>query len=191
MNDRIMDIMNQEELYLNENQKKGTDKFTKHPYSEEFNVLFEKFIDKKIRLLEIGAYYGASTIIWDKYFPLGDITVLDIEPRTALDNIVGRVDPNRTRIIINDAYDQEFVKKLGTFDIINDDGPHDLVSQLVCLDIYYPLLNEGGYLIIEDIPDAQWLDLMKDKVPEGKFKTIDYHAQNRGASDSRLFICWK
>ena len=101
------------------------------------------------------------------------------------------MDPNRTRIIINDAYDQEFAKKLGTFDIINDDGPHDLVSQLECLDIYYPLLNEGGYLIIEDIPDAQWLDLMKDKVPEGKFKTIDYHAQNRGALDSRLFICWK
>jgi predicted O-methyltransferase YrrM len=188
----LYSIMSDEGLFLDEARKWGTDKLTKHPYTEEYDVLFEKWRDKPVRLLEIGAYYGASTIAWDKYFPLGDITVVDIEPRTALDNIKGRVDENRTRILIGDAYTEEFADTLGTFDIINDDGPHSLESMIKCVELYYPKLNPNGVMAIEDIPYPSWMDILIEKLPKGtRTKIVDYPEQGRGASDSRILIAWR
>jgi cephalosporin hydroxylase len=182
--------MEDEDLFLDEAKGWGTDKLTKHPYTKDYDPLFEQWRDKPVRLLEIGAYHGASTIAWDKYFPQGDITVVDIEPRKSLENIQGRVDSNRTRIIIADAYTEEFVETLGTFDIVNDDGPHDLKSMLACAKLYFPKLNLGGVLVIEDIPKKEWFDLIVDVLPPGtKVKTID--DSDTAAGDSRILIAWK
>ena len=55
-----------------------------------------------------------------------------------------------------------FVSKLNNFDIIIDDGPHSLESQLKFIDLYYPKTNLGGVVIIEDIhPDS--LEPLKEK----------------------------
>jgi SAM-dependent methyltransferase len=185
----LLQIMNDEGLFLDERNKRGTDKLTKHPYSERYEPLFEPFRNKSVKLLEIGAYYGASTIAWDKYFTKGDITVVDIEARTALENIKGRVDENRTRILIGDAYTKEFADSLETFDIINDDGPHDLESLKKCVELYFPKLNPNGFLIIEDIADAEWFKIFKNMLPGVKTEEIDW--SNRAAADSRVFIAWK
>jgi len=190
MRKTLYEIMENEGLFLNEAKGWGTDKLTKHPYTEEYDPLFEKWRDVPVRLLEIGAYHGASTIAWDKYFPKGDITVVDIQPRKALENIDGRVDSTRTRIIIADAYTKEFADTQGTFDIVNDDGPHTLESMLNCAKLYYPKLNPGGVLVIEDIPSKSWVQQIIDVLPEGtKTKYVDY--TKRAASDSRVLIAWK
>lgn len=186
----LYEIMEDEGLFLDESRGWGTDKLTKHPYTNHYDPLFEQWRDKPVRLLEIGAYHGASTIAWDKYFPQGDITVVDIQPRKSLENIQGRVDHNRTRIIIADAYTKEFAETLGTFDIVNDDGPHDLNSMLLCAKLYFPKLNPGGVLVIEDIPNRDWFDLIIDVLPPGtQVKTID--DSDKAASDSRILIAWK
>lgn len=185
----LLQIIEEENLFLDERKKTGTDKLTKHPYSEKYEPLFEPFRDKPVRLLEIGAYYGASTIAWDKYFPKGDITVVDIQTRTALENVKGRIDENRTRILIGDAYTQEFADTLGTFDIINDDGPHNLESMRRCIELYYPKLNPGGFLVIEDIPNQHWIEEFQSKLPGVKTEFVDW--SNRAAADSRVFIAWK
>lgn len=190
MNKGLYEIMRDEGLFLNESNGWGTDKLTKHPYAEDYDPLFEQWRDKPVRLLEIGAYHGASTIAWDKYFPKGDITVVDVQPRKALENIKGRVDPTRTRIIIADAYTKEFADTLGNFDIVNDDGPHDLQSILQCIRLYFPKLNAGGVMVIEDIPDAKWIQQLVAELPEDtKTKSVDY--SSRAASDSRILIIWK
>lgn len=190
MNKSLYEIMKDESLFLDESRGWGTDKLTKHPYTEEYDVLFEKWRDKPVRLLEIGAYHGASTIAWDKYFPKGDITVVDVQPRKALENIKGRVDPDRTRIIIANAYDEEFADTLGNFDIVNDDGPHDLESMIQCIKLYFPKLNKGGVLVIEDIPDASWIDKLIAELPKDtRVKGVDYSSQ--AASDSRILVAWK
>jgi len=186
---KILEIVEEENLFLDETNKKGTDKFTKHPYSSVYEPLFDSYRSKPIKFLEIGAYYGASTIIWDKFFPMADITVVDIEPKTSLENIKERVDENRTRILIGNAYTKEFSETLGTFDIINDDGPHDIDSMKKCIELYYPKLNPGGILVIEDIPCSSWFDEFKRLVPDSKVETYDL--TKTGASDSRIFIVWK
>jgi precorrin-6B methylase 2 len=190
MHKSLRQIMEDEGLFLDESRGWGTDKLTKHPYTEDYDPLFEQWRDKPVKLLEIGAYHGASTIAWDKYFPQGDITVVDIKPRKSLENIQGRVDPTRTRIIIADAYTKEFADSQSSFDIVNDDGPHDLESILQCARLYYPKLNPGGVLVIEDILRQEWIDLIIAELPEGtKTKCVDY--TNRAAGDSRILIAWK
>lgn len=192
MNKTLYEIMAEEGLFLDEKRGWGTDKLTKHPYTEDYDPLFEQWRDKPVRLLEIGAYHGASTIAWDKYFPKGDITVVDIQPRKALENIKGRVDSSRTRIIIADAYTKDFADSQGNFDIVNDDGPHDFDSMVQCVRLYFPKLNEGGVLVIEDIPDAAWVHQLIAELPEGTItKSVDYSSRRGAASDSRILIIWK
>lgn len=189
MNKTLLEIMEEEHLFLDEANQKGTDKLTKHPYSQRYEPLFEPYRDKEVRLLEIGAYYGASTIAWDKYFPKGDITVVDNQPRTALENIKGRIDESRTRILIGDAYTKEFADTLGTFDIINDDGPHNLESMKSCIELYYSKLNPGGVLVIEDIPNPDWFRIFENMLPGVRTEKVDF--ARVAASDSRVFIAWK
>lgn len=186
----LMEIWEEEKLVLNDAEKLGTSKYTAHPYAKKYDELFEPWREKQFKLLEIGALYGASTIIWDKYFPNADITVVDIEDRNATLNTNGRIDPNRTRLKFGDAYTQEFADTLGTFDIINDDGPHTLDSMRKCIELYYPKLNPGGFLIIEDIPDQGWIREFESMLPDVKTESTDFPDLPR-STDSRIFIAWK
>ena len=69
-------------------------------------------------------------------------------------------------------------------------APHDLNSMLACAKLYFPKLNAGGVLVIEDIPKASWFDLIIEVLPSGtKVKTID--DSKTAASDSRILIAWK
>ena len=45
----------------------------------------------------------------------------------------------------------------GMFDIVIDDGPHDIDNQLNTLHQYYEKLNDGGMIIIEDIQDPSYI----------------------------------
>lgn len=187
-NQTLKQILHSENLYLNEGQQWGTNKFCVHPYADKYEELFTTYKNKQIKILEIGVYHGGSAIIWDKYFPLADITIVDIEPRLSVQNITNRVDHSRTRIVINDAYSDNFVKSIGNFDIVIDDGPHDLQSQLNFIKLYYPKLNDGGLLIIEDVQHGHWFEEMIKLVSDKKHECIDYSGYK---TDSKLFILWK
>jgi predicted O-methyltransferase YrrM len=50
------------------------------------------------------------------------------------------------------------------FDVIIEDGPHNLQSQLFAVEHYYPLLKPGGTLIIEDIQDSAHLKILTNAV---------------------------
>jgi hypothetical protein len=61
---------------------------------------------------------------------------------------------------------------------------------LNCAKLYYPKLNPGGVLVIEDIPRLAWVQQIIDVLPEGtKTKYVDY--TKRAAPDSRVLIAWK
>lgn len=189
----LIEIWQEEKLELNDNEKIGTSKFSAHPYAKKYDELFKSWRKKHFKLLEIGALYGASTIIWDKYFPNADITVVDIEDKNATVNTNGRIDSNRTRIKFGDAYTKEFADTLGNFDIINDDGPHTLDSMKKCIELYFPKLNSGGFLIIEDIPNPDWIKEFESMLPEVETESADFrNIENiTRMPDSRIFIARK
>lgn len=185
----LFDFHVNENLILNESTSTGTDKFVKHSYHTVYGEIFSPYKNSNIRMLEIGVYHGGSAIIWNNFFPNADITLVDIEPRTSISNIKGRVDENRTRIIISDAYEKSFSEQLGTFDIIIDDGPHSLESMKKCIELYFDKLNVNGLLVIEDIVSSDWIEELIQPIKNEKYSVFDL--SSRAASDSRMLVIWK
>ena len=66
-------------------------------------------------------------------------------------------------------YDINNINRLFTnkkqFDFILDDGPHTLESMKIFIENYSTLLTDNGVLIIEDIPDMNWLPILHECVP--------------------------
>lgn len=76
-------------------------------------------------------------------------------------------------ITIKNAYKSEkYLTRSHSFDVIIDDGPHTLESQIQALN-YRSLLSDGGILIIEDVPDiGRRLLEVKSTLPEHEQKFI-------------------
>lgn len=186
----IIEICNENNLKLDETLQWGSMKFYQHPYADLYEKLLKPYKNLNINLLEIGAYYGASAIFWDQYFLKANIIVVDIEARTSIENIKNKVDENRTKIVIADAYSLDFVNSLPMLDIVNDDGPHTLESQIKCIELYYDKLKPNGIMIIEDIISQEYFDIFISKLPVGA-KYECHNLSSSGVSDSRVFVLWK
>lgn len=156
INRSLQTILAEENLNLSNNPR-GTDKGDYKSYVDKYyEISFKKIRNSNIKLLEIGFRHGASLALWSHYFK--DIKILGLDNASdrsltenlpvnenwlALDNISTR---------IGDAYDFKFAKEvIGPFDIIIDDGPHSLESQLIAMDLYHTKLSKNGVMIIEDI----------------------------------------
>lgn len=154
------------------NQDTGTDKNTVHSYIENFyENEFSKYQNKKINLLEIGIYHGGSLDLWSRYFNNAEIYGFDI---TDLNILKQYKNLNNVKQVFENAYDHKVANSLPNFDIIIDDGPHTIETQVKCLEIYLPKLNDGGVLIIEDIQHYDYLLTLDQFVPEIYKKNIQH-----------------
>ena len=87
-----------------------------------------------------------------------------------------------------DAYAEWTARMLGTFDVVIDDGPHTLASQTAAVRLYAPRLKSGGMLVVEDVQQAGWIDILAAMVPDGyTHEAIDLAAET-GVHDDRLFV---
>jgi cephalosporin hydroxylase len=191
MKSDFYDIYLKFNLQLDENKQWGTAKFSTHLYHTVYDELFNKYKSQPINLLEIGLYHGASAILWNEYFDRGNIFVIDIEKRNAIENIKNTISMDRINIVIGDAYDLDVINKLPKFDIVIDDGPHSLESQIKCIQLYYDKLNSGGIIFIEDVQHNSWCDELKKHVPAGAtYQWFDLQPKS-GAIDSKIFVVSK
>jgi len=156
-----------------------TDKNTCHSYLELYETLLNNKKETCKNVLEIGIDKGGSIKLWYDYFKSADIYGLDI---ISLDNVSDDL-KNNDRIklhVSRNAYDMIFIKnelinKDVRFDVIVDDGPHSLDSMVVFLSQYSKLLTEDGILILEDIPSIDWIEPLKECVPEDLKCFIDVY----------------
>ena len=159
-----------------------TDKGTVHSYLPVYDQLFSRYQAKRIDLLEIGVRRGGSLMLWQKYFLKAKITGIDVK-----DNTRGKLHKN-INLIIGNAYDQETADKLPMQDIIIDDGPHTLQSQIDAIRLYLPKLKKDGMMIIEDVPGAIVAELLIDEVPlEYSVEMIDLRS-TKGRFDDMLLV---
>lgn len=177
---------------INGSELKGTDKDTKHSYLDIYQSLFDSIKNKNLSILEIGIQFGASSLLWQEYFVNSKLTLIDIEYQLTED-IKSKLSKDRCDLIIFDAYDDVNFKTLEDkkFDIIFDDGPHTLESQIFVVNNYTKLLSENGILIIEDIQVFNDTEKLK-KLLGSNFdvEIIDLrHIKNR--YDDVLFIAKK
>lgn len=130
-----------------------TDKRTVHDYIDRFYQPYIELVeDLPNRILEIGIHNGGSIALWALAFPNAEIFGVDIK---SSDNpnpkFLELIDDNRIKTILADAYNQEFLGAIpNDFDLIIDDGPHTVTSQLEVLK-YRSKLSHKGTLIIEDV----------------------------------------
>ena len=144
-----------------------TDKEIRHQYCSLFyDEYLLPYKDKEISLFEIGIAGGGSLKLWSDYFQKGKIHGVDLFPFEGLDTLSRYP---RVTTSFTDAYSSDFVNSLPNFDIIMDDGPHTIESQMSFFDLYLPKLNPGGILILEDIRGIDRAHLLIEKIKDRNF----------------------
>jgi hypothetical protein len=170
-----------------------TDKNTSHSYLSLYPKLLEKKKDTAKNILEIGIQDGGSIKLWHDYFANATIYGLDIMNENKLWDEI----KNKDRIILYcsyNAYDTEkfkttFLDKDIKFDLILDDGPHTLESMKTFIKLYSQIMTDDGILIIEDVQKWDWIDKLKEVVPEELKKYVKEYdlRKNKNRYDDIVF----
>jgi hypothetical protein len=156
--------------------KWGSDKSSKHNY-EIIYAEFKKTMNTTSRILEIGCGSNDPEIrhaMSPDYIPLSSLQALKEIYQT--ENIEGAdID---AKLVINDNFNVHYLDqfkreileeasksfKLG-FDLIIDDGVHDISANYLTLIYFYKILNPQGKYIIEDVPPSlieSWRFLLQE-----------------------------
>jgi len=146
-----------DKLFIRFNSDKATqfelgDKtFKGHNYSPFYEKYFEKFKNKNnLKILEIGTLRGAAAASFYHYFQEPKIYCLDVSPFQTYfysKNIRTIYCNTRSKNTINSV-----AKYLNhKFDIIIDDGSHNVTDQTLTLNTFLPTLITGGIYVIEDM----------------------------------------
>ena len=163
--------------------KYGSDKAKYHSYGDFYDELFESLSHKvgqqPIDLLEIGVLGGASCKAWKEYGC--NVTGIDVvsEP-DGLEGIT-YIKSDVKNVIIRNQYD-----------IIIDDGSHQIRDILYVIKKFPRFLRQHGVLVIEDVPIS-----IKRKIaarlllPFGyKMRYVDLR-DKKGHSDDFLIVITK
>ena len=137
-----------------------------HGYSKFYQEHLSKFKNKFINILEVGSYAGASAAAFTKYFPNAkvfcfDINISNFKFYSKNIKVYGLDIKNGKKV-------QNFIQKIfkenkfEKFDIIIDDGSHNLKDILFGIKILFDYLNQKGVYIIEDFKFPNYFDYNKD-----------------------------
>jgi len=121
-------------------------------WNNYFNIyenLFKKFINKKIKIVEIGIGDGGSLFMW-KYFFGQKAKIIGIEQNPK----AKKLEKHGFQIFIGDQsspiFWKNFYKKVGKIDVLIDDGGHTNLQQITTLMESLGNINDGGMIVVED-----------------------------------------
>lgn len=170
-----------------------TDKNTTHSYLPLYQELLISKKETAKNILEVGVYLGGSIKLWSDFFTNATVYGLDILHK---DNIWDGIINNEKIILYTsiDAYDNDFftknfLNKKIKCDFMLDDGPHTLESMKQFIKLYSQIMTDDGILIIEDVADINWIDILKNEVPDHLkeyIKTYDLR-NNKNRFDDIVF----
>lgn len=122
-------------------------------YMDAYEDHFAKVRLKVKTVMEIGVQEGGSLKMWRDYFPGANIVGIDITPDCL------RFKESRIDVIMGDQSDKIFLAEFAKdhrFDIIVDDGGHKMKHQLRSFNHLWPIVNPGGWYVIEDLYTSYW-----------------------------------
>ena len=103
---------------------------------------FARFVGTPVRVLEIGVDHGGSLQLWKAYFgPRATIIGVDIDPRCK------EYEEDQIGVLVADQKNPA-LGSLDPFDIIIDDGSHQLLDQETTFQTLWPICK--GVYLIED-----------------------------------------
>lgn len=191
----------------------GSDKSTRHNYTQMYSMLFDKYKNKSINIFELGigtnnvnipcnmtanGVPSASLRSWKEYFPNANIFAADID-----ENIL--INEERISTFHCDQLSTDSIKKLWNqdelkdreFEIIILDGMHSFEANILFLENSIHKVKANGYLIIEDIYYTE-VQVYKNKIKELEFTYPDFditffdlHQYDKKIDDNTLLILYK
>jgi len=146
-----------------------TDKFTGHTYLEVYEKVFVPRESSAKNTIEIGVQYGGSMQLVHDYFKSAQVYGVDIDPLP--DDF--KIEERMTHFVVN-AYDTKFVESIKDvqFDILIEDGSHQLNDMLFVVKHYSNLISQDGAMIIEDIPSIDWTSQIVKAFPDDLKKYV-------------------
>lgn len=142
-----------------------TDKNSLHSYCDHFyQKELEKYRNRTVQVVEIGIDQGGSLLLWAEHMPKARVLGIDLELRGDCERNCSRYD-GRIQLALGNAYMLESLANFPEADIVIDDGPHTLESQMFAVKHILPKVRPGGLFVIEDIANRNWADLLLAEVP--------------------------
>ena len=137
-----------------------------HGYSKFYKKKLEKLKNKKIRILEIGSYAGASAAAFIKYLPKSEVFCFDVnisnfEYKSQKIHVFG-LDINNKKKSIEALYKIFNKYKIKEFDIIIDDGSQNLSDILIAFKFFFKYLKNKGLYVIEDFKHPNYYPYNKN-----------------------------
>ena len=147
-----------------------TDKNTSHSYLPLYQQLLESKKETAKNVLEVGIYAGGSIKLWSDFFTNATVYGIDI---ISINDIWEEI-KNKENIVLytsKNAYNEDFfianfLYKNIKCDFMLDDGPHTLESMILFIKLYSQIMTDDGILIIEDVQNIEWIELLKNAVPD-------------------------
>ncbi|OOZ59048.1 hypothetical protein BOW44_12525 [Solemya velum gill symbiont] len=164
MNKQLIDIFN--------DNKAG--KITKwNHYFDIYEEFFSRYRGSDVRILEFGVFQGGSLKMWREYF--GDnCTIYGVD----INDECKKFEENGIEIFIGDQEDRGFLKeiaqKIGTVDIVIDDGGHTMKQQINTFEEIFPSVDKDGIYLVEDLHTSYWPDYEYGGGYKNKKSFIEY-----------------
>ena len=121
-------------------------------YLPIYDQLWTPLRNEAVNLLEIGIGQKGSLRMWKEYFLNGNIIGCDVAPEQLYQEY-------RITTLLADQSNRESMQPvldLGPFDIIIDDGGHQMYQQIKSLIISWDSVKPGGYYVVEDTCTSYW-----------------------------------
>jgi hypothetical protein len=175
----------------------GSDKETRHSYAEIYDEILSNFAEPRILEIGLGSHNsypyaglppGGSIRAFREAYTNAKLVGCDIDPQSveAINEMGFVVDQTSENSLI------QLVSQLSPkyeFDLIIDDGFHDIHANVRTLIHLFPLLSSRGFYVVEDIHVSMiehWA-LLKSYLP-GNMSLCDMSADRPSIDDNILLV---
>ena len=139
---------------------------TGHGYSIYYEKKLETYKNENLNILEIGSYAGASAAAFTKYLPKSkvycfDVNISNFKYKSKNINVYG-IDINNQKKVIKTLNKIFLEQNFNQFDLIIDDGSHNLSDILMSLKIFFKYVKNKGLYIIEDYKHPNYYKYNRD-----------------------------
>jgi len=155
-----------------------------HGYSKYYEKVFLNFKNDNINILEIGSFYGNAAAALFFYFKNANIFGADINP-----DMFNYTSKRLTSFYVNSSSElsikEDILEKEIQFKIIIEDASHMLKDQIISLFHLFPILQSGGYFIIEELDFPEKREDMRINQDFPDLKTILKSIKDKKNFDSK------
>ena len=175
--------------------KNKKEKVQAHGYAKFYEDYFKNIKNEKLKILEIGSFYGNASASLFFYFRNSFLYAGDIFPD------LFRYKSKRVKNFFVNSSEEVSIKdniiaKNIQFNIIIEDASHSFKDQIISLFLLFKSLEPKGLFIIEelDFPDTRKDMNLKDEHPTLREilnkvkKSLDFYSEYVSSEDKKYFI---